>query len=126
MKVAHIIIGLLFKSGSSNTVLYLIFMMIFVAFFAFSYGPVIWTLLSEIYPTGIRGRAMSVATLALWLGTCQVGQQVPWLFETIKAERTFWLFPIMCIPAILIVWKLVPETKGKSLEEIEKYWLSKK
>jgi predicted MFS family arabinose efflux permease len=45
---------------------------------------------------------------------------VPWLFGTIKAEGTFWLFALMCIPAILIVWKLFPETKGMSLEEIEK------
>jgi SP family arabinose:H+ symporter-like MFS transporter len=126
MMVAHIIIGFLFKTGTGNTALYLIFMMIFIAFFAFSYGPVIWTLLSEIYPTGIRGRAMSVATLTLWLGTYLVGQLVPWLFDTIKAEGTFWLFATMCLPAILIVWKLVPETKGKSLEEIEKYWLSRK
>jgi len=122
MMVAHIIIGFLFSTGNDNTLLYLIFMMVFIAFFAFSYGPVIWTLLSEIYPTGIRGRAMSVATLTLWLGTYLVGQLVPWLFETIKAEGTFWLFALMCIPAILIVWKLVPETKGKTLEEMEKLW----
>jgi len=99
-------------------------MMIFIAFFAFSYGPVIWTLLSEIYPTSIRGRAMSVATLAIWLGTYLIGQLVPWLFEAIKAEGTFWLFAVMCIPAIMIVWKLVPETKGRTLEEIEQYWLN--
>jgi len=124
MMITHIIIGLLFKTGVNNPLLYLIFMMIFIAFFAFSYGPVIWTLLSEIYPTSIRGRAMSVATLAIWLGTYLIGQLVPWLFEAIKAEGTFWLFAVMCIPAIMIVWKLVPETKGRTLEEIEQYWLN--
>jgi len=123
MMIAHIIIGLLFISGSSSNLLYLIFMMVFIAFFAFSFGPVIWTLLSEIYPTSIRGRAMSIATFALWLGTYMIGQLVPWLFDTIKTGGTFLLFALMCIPAILIVWKLVPETKGKSLEQIEKYWL---
>lgn len=126
MLTAHLIIGILFRTSVASSVLYLIFIMMFIAFFAFSYGPVIWTLLSEIYPTAIRGRAMSIATLSLWLGTYLIGQTVPWLFETIGTAGTFWLFGLMCIPAILIVWLMVPETKGMSLEEIEKYWLSKK
>ncbi len=100
-------------------------MLSFIAFFAFSYGPVIWTLLSEIYPTNVRGRAMSIATLSLWLGTFIVGQMVPWLFENLKTQGTFSLFAAMCIPALFIVIKLTPETEGKTLEEIERYWLSK-
>jgi sugar porter (SP) family MFS transporter len=122
MMIAHIAIGLLFQSGNTSSILLLILMLTFIAFFAFSFGPVIWTLLSEIYPTNIRGRAMSIATLSLWLGTYIVGQLVPWLFENLKTQGTFWLFAFMCLPAILIVLKLVPETKGKTLEEIEFYW----
>jgi sugar porter (SP) family MFS transporter len=125
MMASHILIGLLFATGSSNGALLLVFMLCFIAFFAFSYGPVIWTLLSEIYPTNIRGRAMSIATLSLWTGTYAVGQLVPWLFENITTQGTFWLFAGMCVPAMYIVWKLVPETKGRTLEEIERYWLDR-
>ncbi|MCK5572356.1 MAG: sugar porter family MFS transporter, partial [Bacteroidetes bacterium] len=123
MMGSHIAIGLLFATGYSNGILLLLFILCFIAFFAFSYGPVIWTLLSEIYPTNIRGRAMSIATLSLWTGTYAVGQLNPWLFENITTQGTFWLFAGMCVPAILIVWKLVPETKGKTLEEIERNWM---
>jgi len=123
MMASHIAIGLLFYTGHSDGILLMVFVLCFTASFSFSYGPVVWTLLSEIFPTSIRGRAMSIATLSIWLGTYLVGQLVPWLFENITTQGTFWLFAIMCVPAILIVWKLVPETKGRTLEEIERYWL---
>ena len=96
--------------------------LIFIACFAFSFGPVIWVLLAEIYPTKLRGRAMSIATFSLWTGTALVGQTVPWLLENLKPHGTFWLFALLCAPAIYIGWKLLPETKGKSLEEIERHW----
>jgi len=125
MMVSHIAIGLLFYTGHSDGILLLVFVLSFIAFFAFSYGPVVWTLLSEIFPTSIRGRAMSVATLSIWVGTYLVGQLVPLLFESITTQGTFWLFAAMCIPAILIVWRLVPETKGRTLEDIERHWLER-
>jgi MFS transporter, SP family, arabinose:H+ symporter len=125
MTAAHLVIGTLFYTGHTGGILLLIFIPTFTAFFAFSYGPVIWTLLSELYPTKVRGRAMSVATLTLWVGTFIIGQTVPWMLENLKPYGTFWLFSIMLIPAILITWKLVPETKGRTLEDIERYWLKK-
>jgi hypothetical protein len=69
---------------------------------------------------------MSLATFCLWTGTFIIGQTVPWMIENFTPQGTFWLFGFMCIPAILIVWKLVPETKGKTLEEIESYWIQRK
>ncbi len=125
MLISHLLIGVLFFTDKSNGILLLLFMLSFIAFFAFSYGPVIWTLLSEIFPTHIRGRAMSVAVLSLWMGTYFIGQMVPWLFENLKPYGTFWLFAVMCLPAIYIALNVVPETKGKTLEEIERYWLTK-
>ena len=126
MMISHIAIGTLFFTGNSNNIILLFFMLGFIAFFAFSYGPVIWTLLSEIYPTKVRGRAMSIAIFALWIGTYAIGQMVPWLFENLESYGTFWLFASMCIPALYIVIKLTPETKGKTLEDIERYWFEKK
>ncbi len=115
-------IGFLFFFGVSSGTVMLIFILGFIAFFAFSYGPVIWVLLSEIYPTRYRGRAMSVATLVLWAGNVFVGQMVPLSLEKLGPHGTFWIFALMTIPALYIAIKLLPETKGKSLEEIEKYW----
>jgi len=119
-----LVVGLLFKLGQTDGPWLLIFILFFIACFAFSFGPVIWVLLSEIYPTRLRGRAMSIATFSLWTGTALVGQLVPWLLETLRPHGTFWLFAVLCAPAIYLGWKVIPETKGKSLEEIERHWLS--
>jgi MFS transporter, SP family, arabinose:H+ symporter len=118
-------LGFLFSLNINSRILLLAFILFYIACFAFSFGPVVWVILSEIYPTRIRGRAMAVATLSLWFGTWLVGQFTPFLLETIQAQGTFWLFAITCVPAIFVTWKFVPETKNKHLEEIEKVWLSR-
>ena len=69
---------------------------------------------------------MSLATFSLWIGTALVGQLTPVLLETLKPAGTFWLFAILTAPALYLSIKIIPETKGKSLEEIESYWLNKK
>jgi SP family arabinose:H+ symporter-like MFS transporter len=121
-----IIIGCLFYFNVTNSYLLLIFILLFIACFAFSYGPVIWVLLSEIFPTKIRGKAMSLATFSLWVGTALVGQLTPIFLEKLKPAGTFWLFAALTAPALYLAIKIIPETKGKSLEEIERYWLNKK
>jgi hypothetical protein len=78
-----------------------------------------------MYPVKVRGAAMSIAGLSLWIGTYLIGQLTPWMLTTLTPTGTFLLFALMCIPYILIVWKLLPETTGKSLEEIEEMWISK-
>lgn len=121
MMVSLIIISILFYLNLTNGILILIFILIFIASFAIGYGPVIWVLLSELYPAHIRGRAMSVATLALWIGTALIGQMVPWMLETLSPSGTFIIFALCCIPVPLILRRL-PETKGMSLEQIEQLW----
>ncbi len=100
----------------------LIFFLVYIFSCAISICTVIWVLLSELFPLKVRGLAMSVAGFSLWVGTYLVGQLTPCLLETITPAGTFLLFATMCVPYIIIVWKLVPETSGKSLEEIEKFW----
>ena len=119
-----LIIGALFYFNSSNTYLLLLFILFFIACFAFSYGPVIWVLLSEIFPAKIRGQAMALATFSLWIGTALVGQLTPVLLEKLHPAGTFWLFALVTTPALYLSLKIIPETKGKSLEEIENYWLT--
>jgi SP family arabinose:H+ symporter-like MFS transporter len=118
-----VIVGILFQANISSGTGLMTFILLFIASFAFSFGPIGWVIISEIYPTEIRGRAMSVATLSLWVGTWMVGQFVPWLLENIGPALTFWLFAFLVFWTIPITIKLVPETKGKSLEEIKKIWI---
>lgn len=118
MFVSLLAVGLLFIFKQTRGVLLITFITSFIIFFEIGFGPVIWVLLSEIFPTKVRGRAMSVATLMLWVGTAIIGQMVPWMLETLSPGITFFIFAACCIPVPFIL-KLVPETKGLSLEDIE-------
>ena len=100
------------------------FFLLYIFCCAISISAVVFVLLSEMYPNSVRGRAMSIAGFALWIGTYIVGQLTPVLLGWSEAG-TFLIFAAMCIPYILIMWKLVPETTGKTLEEIEAYWEKK-
>lgn len=118
-------VGLLFYLDIQNPYLLMTFILLFIACFAFSYGPVIWVLLSEIFPATVRGTAMSIATLSVWIGTAFVGQITPWLLENLQPHGTFWFFMVCTLPAIYMAVWVMPETKGKTLEEIEAFWVSK-
>jgi SP family arabinose:H+ symporter-like MFS transporter len=120
--VSLIIIGALFALGITSGPWILIFILAFISCFAFSFGPVCWVVVGEIFPNAIRGKAMALATLSLWVGNFLVGQLTPVMLEGLGSSWTFWLFAICCSPALWITWKLIPETKGRSLENIENYW----
>ncbi len=106
----------------------LLFVLAYIGCFAMSLGPVTWVILSEIFPTRIRGRAMAIATVILWISCFVVSQTFPmmdknkWLVEKFHHGFSFWVYAAFCIVEVLFIWGLVPETKGKTLEEIEKYW----
>ena len=125
MVVSQILIGMYFLFGDSLGVSSL-FLLVFFLFYVFCCAvcicAVVFVLLSEMYPTKVRGLAMSIAGFALWIGTYLIGQLTPWMLQNLTPAGTFFLFAVMCVPYMLIVWKLVPETTGKSLEEIERYW----
>jgi sugar porter (SP) family MFS transporter len=99
----------------------LTFFLAYVFCCAISISAIVFVLLSEMYPNSVRGRAMSIAGFALWIGTYLIGQLTPVLLGW-SQSGTFFIFALMCIPYILIMWRLVPETTGRSLEEIEAYW----
>lgn len=128
MILSLILIGLYFIMGEAWGMTSLFLLGCFLAYIFFTAGSisaVIFVFLSEMYPTRIRGLAMSIAGLSLWIGTFLIGQLTPWLLENATPAGTFFLFAFMCIPYMLIVWKMMPETAGKSLEEIERFWLKK-
>ena len=126
MAVSMISLGLAFYTHNEG-VMALIFMLSYTAFFAMSWGPVTWVLLSEIFPNSVRG-AMSIAVSAQWIANWLVSLTFPimndnhWLTSLFNHGFSYWIYGVMGILAALFVWKLVPETKGKTLEEIEKIW----
>lgn len=120
--ICHTCIGLLFFLGKSQGILLPVFILLYTATFAASYGPVFWTVISEIYPNQIRGTAMSMAAFANWMATALVAQLIPWMLENIQPSGTFWVFAFFSVPALYFALKILPETKGKTLEEIEKIW----
>ena len=118
-----LMIGLYFlPSVSLPTWFMLTFFLLYVVCTAISISAVVFVLLSEMYPNRVRGLAMSIAGFALWVGTYLIGQLTPWMLETLTPAGTFFLFAFMCLPYMWIMYRHVPDTTGKSLEEIEAYW----
>ncbi|HNW56387.1 MAG TPA: D-xylose transporter XylE [Bacteroidales bacterium] len=126
MAVSMIALGFSFSTHNEGFIA-LIFMLTYTASFAMSWGPVTWVLLSEIFPNSIRG-AMSIAVSAQWIANWLVSFSFPilndsrWLTDQFNHGFSYWIYGLMGIFAALFVWKFVPETKGKTLEEIEKIW----
>ena len=122
MIICLIAIGTYFATGGAlGNGFMLAFFLSYVFCCAISISAIVFVLLSEMYPNSIRGRAMSLAGFMLWVGTYLVGQLTPVLLEWSQAG-TFFIFAVMCVPYMLIMWKVIPETTGKTLEEIEEYW----
>lgn len=100
----------------------------YIAFFSLSVGPVTWVILSEIFPTKLRGRAMAIATFCLWVANYIVSQTFPMLNENkalvakFNHGFPFWVYSVFCVVLVIVVARMVPETKGRSLEEIERMW----
>ncbi len=107
----------------------LIFIILYIACFGLSVGPVTWVILSEIFPTAVRGRALGLATFFLWTADYVVTQTFPmmdargsWFVAHFNHAFPFYVYATFCVLLVLLVWRLVPETKGRSLEEIERHW----
>lgn len=110
------------QGASDAGVITLVALVVYIASFAFSLGPVVWTIINEIYPREVRGRMVSIATAFNWFSAWVVSQFFLTLTESIGESGTFWLFSFFCIVAFFWIWAKVPETKGRTLEEIEAMW----
>ena len=114
-------IGLLYQLNLTSGPWLLVLILGFVACFATSLGPIPWVLISEIFPTKTRGIAMSLSIVVLWIGVWLISQFTPALLE-MGETFTFWLFMFNAIILLIFTYKMIPETKGKTLEEIEQIW----
>ena len=91
-----------------------------ISVYAMTLGPVTWTLLAEIFPNRVRGTAMATCTFALWVGCCTLTFSFPSMNAALGSSGTFWIYSAICICAFVFLFKSCPETKGKSLEDLEK------
>ena len=93
-----------------------------IACYAMSLAPVTWVIISEIFPNRIRGRAMSLAVMSLWIACFILTYTFPFLNNSLGPAMTFWIYAAVCVAGFLFVNFLLPETRGKTLEEIERSW----
>lgn len=123
MGLSFILLGAAFKFQLFSGSLVLLFTLLYVAFFAMTLGPVVWVVIAEIFPTRVRGRAMAISTVSLWLADFVVSLTFPVIADRLHESFAFWLYAAMCAINFVFIAVVLPETKGKSLEEIERRWL---
>lgn len=102
-----------------------IFIVSFIAFFAFSQGAVIWVFLAEIFPNKVRAKGQALGSFTHWIMNAMIGLAFPVVLSKVGGGNVFMFFAVMMIPFFFFVWKIMPETKGKSLEELEKVIISR-
>jgi sugar porter (SP) family MFS transporter len=120
MAACYLVIGFLFLTDNANGAPMIAALLAAPAFFAFGLGPTVWVVISEIFPNRIRGVAMSVATFALWSACYLLTLTFPIFVEVFNAANTFWLYAVICAGGVYVIYRFLPETKGVSLEELER------
>jgi sugar porter (SP) family MFS transporter len=123
MGVSLVLLGAAFKFPVLPASALLLIILLYIAFFASAMGPLVWVVMAEIFPIKVRGAAMGLATLILWLADFAVTLTFPVISDRFHPATAFWLYAAMCALDLIFIWFYLPETKGKSLEEIERRWL---
>jgi sugar porter (SP) family MFS transporter len=111
-----------FRISPAPGTLILTLVLCYVAFFAVSFGPATWVYIAELFPTAIRGRAMSIGTLTLWASCLAVTLSFLTLVQHLGASGAFAVYAFSCVAAFVFIWRVIPETKGRTLEEIQEFW----
>lgn len=119
LALIYTVLGICYFMGVSGWPM-LLLVVLAIACYAMSLAPVVWVVLSEIFPVKIRGMAMALSTFFLWVACFLLTYTFPLLNETVGASGTFWLYGGICLAGFFFIWLRLPETKGKTLEELEK------
>ncbi|HEY0609139.1 MAG TPA: MFS transporter [Chitinophaga sp.] len=120
--ISLIFTGICFYTGATNGLYLLFCVLAFLAFFAFSIGPLKFVIAAEIFPDHIRAKALSFSIMVMWVADTIVGQLTPMLLHSLGTAQTFWFFALFCVLAFITVYRLIPETKGQSFEQIQAHW----
>lgn len=118
-------LSVLFFLHETSGVMVLVFILGYIAFFAASLGPIVWVIAAELFPNRLRSKGMSIAIVSLWIACTLVTIAFPIMLEKLSGGITFLIFALICLANLLYVLKYVPETKGKTLEELEKEFAAK-
>jgi sugar porter (SP) family MFS transporter len=114
-----ILIGITFQNAAGSGFAIPVYIMIFIAFFAFSQGAVIWVFISEIFPNQVRAKGQTLGSSTHWVMAALIAFAFPYLAEKVGGANTFYFFGVMMVLQLIFVWRMMPETKGSSLEQIE-------
>jgi len=125
MAIALAVLGIFFAIPTNTGFVAVIAVIAYVCFFAIGLGPIAWLIISEIFPLRVRGRAMGVAVFSNWFSNYIVSLTFLTLINVLGTSFTFWLYALICLIALWFVFRKVPETKGKSLEQIQKFWIKR-
>jgi len=123
MGFSLVLLGAAFRFPLLPASALLFIILLYIAFFASAMGPLVWVVMAEIFPIKVRGAAMGLATLILWLADFAVTLTFPVISDRFHPATAFWLYAAMCALDFVFIWFVLPETKGKTLEEIERGWL---
>jgi sugar porter (SP) family MFS transporter len=123
MGISLVLLGAAFKSPLLPASALLFIILLYIAFFASAMGPLVWVVMAEIFPIKVRGSAMGLATLILWLADFVVTLTFPVISDRFHPATAFWIYAAMCALDLVFMWFCLPETKGRTLEEIERGWL---
>jgi len=116
---ALLLVAFTFASGNFNGFAIPVYMMVFIAFFAFSQGAVIWVFISEIFPNQVRAKGQTLGSSTHWVMAALIAFSFPYLAENLGGATVFFFFATMMVLQLIFVWKWMPETKGRSLEQME-------
>ena len=120
--VSLLLTGICFYFQFTSSIWLIVCVLLFLASFAFSIGPLKFVVASEIFPNKIRGRAMAISIMTMWIADAMVGQLTPIALREAGTAATFWFFSFFCVVGFLFILKFLPETKGQSLEQIQRFW----
>ncbi|MGZ5438518.1 MAG: sugar porter family MFS transporter, partial [Candidatus Aminicenantales bacterium] len=123
MGVSLVLLGAAFKFPFLPASALLFIILLYIAFFASAMGPLVWVVMAEIFPIKVRGSAMGLATLILWFADFLVTLTFPIISDRFHPATAFWIYAAMCGLDLVFMWFYLPETKGRTLEEIERGWL---
>jgi sugar porter (SP) family MFS transporter len=122
MGLSLAVLGFLFRTPAPGATPILGLILCYVACFSIGMGPTVWVVMSELFPTRIRGRAMSLATISLWIACLVITLTFLSLVKALSVSGAFWIYGSLCAFTLFFVWRYTVETKGKTLEEIERTW----
>jgi SP family sugar porter-like MFS transporter len=125
LAVIYLFLGIAYQTQLSGWPM-LVMIVVAIACYAMTLGPVVWVVLSEIFPNRIRGIAMSVGTMSLWIACFVLTYTFPILNNIFNTSGTFWLYAVICLAGFVFVYRVLPETKNKTLEELEQILIKKK